>query len=566
MPAVSRPEKANGWLSRSQVGGGFVQAWQRPRDQDLPPSGIAGYRVAVNTDQSHDPCGGSSDPRVCAAPLTEIGIDNNSRMLGSEDLVEGINWVHVVAVSGSGMRATEVGRTPLKVDLTDPDTELIGAQAGWRNHAVDLEVRADDELSGMIDTDEYPDDNPPRTVLEVGGDHYEENDADVSARVAAEGVHPISYWARDLAGNENDGVGGNKPARTAEVKIDLTAPQAAFTNGQDPDDPDRLEVRASDPLSGVAGGSVSYRRRGAGQWTSLPTRAGHAGLIARADSNEMESGVTYEFRAVLADRAGNVTVTTRHEDGSTMVTTGPFRSRARLADLLVDGKRNAKVAYGRTMTVNGRLVDSAGRAIPGAAVELTEDYAHGSRRESRSGSAITGVDGRFSAVLPKGPSREIVAEYSGSARYLGASPARARARVRGAVGFTAPKRVRAGRRATFRGKVKAKGADFSRVRKVGGGPGPDRKALEDGRTVDPDRFQGPLPAPLPLRGQLHEARSLPIPCSGAARARMAVSAREVDGCESSSSLPDREDAVWIVRTDASRLPPAVFGGRVPAGR
>ena len=501
--------------------------WQGPRASEIPPSGIAGYRVAVNTDQNHDPCGGAADPRVCAAPLTEIGIDSNSRMLGSEDLAEGINWVHVVAVSGSGMRATEVGRTALKVDLTDPDTELIGAQSGWRNHAVDLEVRAEDELSGMTDTDEYPDDNPPRTVLEVGGDHYEENDADVSARVAAEGVHPISYWARDLAGNENDGIGGNAPARTAEVKIDLTAPQAAFTNGQDPDDPDRLEVRASDSLSGVAGGSVSYRRRGAGQWTSLPTRAGQSGLIARADSNEMESGVTYEFRAVVADRAGNVTVTTRREDGSTMVATGPFRSRARLVDLLVDGKRNAKVAYGRTMTVNGRLVDSAGRAIPGAAVELTEDYAHGSRRDTRSVSTITGADGRFSAVLPKGPSREIAAEYSGSARYLGASPARARARVRGSDrlhGAEAGARRPAG---DVQGEGQGQRGRLLPVRKVGGGPGPDRKALEDCRTVDPDRFQGPLPAPLPLRRQLHEARSLPIPCSGAARTRMAVSAREI---------------------------------------
>ena len=47
---------------------------------------------------------------------TEVGVDSNSRVLELEDVVEGVNWVHVVPVSGSGMRAAAVGRIPLKVD------------------------------------------------------------------------------------------------------------------------------------------------------------------------------------------------------------------------------------------------------------------------------------------------------------------------------------------------------------------------------------------------------------------------------------------------------------------
>ena len=42
-----------------------------------------------------------------------------------------------VPVSGSGMRATEVKHTPLKVDLTDPDTvPMHGDPNGgeWMNH------------------------------------------------------------------------------------------------------------------------------------------------------------------------------------------------------------------------------------------------------------------------------------------------------------------------------------------------------------------------------------------------------------------------------------------------
>jgi len=461
VPNGSRPEKANGWISRNQLSSGYGQAWQRTRDQEIPPSGIAGYRAVVNTSSEHDPCAGAVDPRTCVGPLTEIGIDSNRRVLGADDLAEGTNWVHVVPVSGSGMRATEIGRVPLKVDVTDPATHLSGVPNGWVNHPVDIEARAEDALSGMTDTGEYPDDAPPRTVLEVDGVIVEESDADVTARIGSEGGHDVRYWARDLAGNENDGTGENRAPGVAAVQIDMTAPSLAFTARQDPADPDRLEALVSDPLSGVADGRVSYRRQGDAGWTELPTRLQGDRLVARIDSEALVRDGTYEFRAEGTDRAGNTAVTGRRSDGSEMVTVGPFRAVTEVRDLLVNGKRRARAGYGRPITVSGRLLAN-GRPVPGAPVALEEAFAAGSRRATRSTPVVTDSTGRFSARLRPGPSRTVVAGFAGDLQRLGTRSRPAQARIRSGVSLRVPKRVRAGRRTSFRGRIRAKGADFSR--------------------------------------------------------------------------------------------------------
>lgn len=462
VPAGSRPEKANGWISRGQLTHGYREGWQRPRDQDVPPSGIAGYRAVVNTSAEHDPCAGGVDPRACSGPLTEAGVDNNSRTLDGDDLIEGVNWIHVVPVSGSGMRATEIGRVPLKVDLTDPVSRLSGAPGGWVNHPVDLEVRSEDGLSGMADTDEYPDDAPPRTVLEIDGSVFEGPDGDVTARVADEGFHEVRYWARDLAGNENDGTGENREPGVATVSIDTTAPAVSFSARQDPADPDRLEAIVADPLSGVAEGRISYRRQGDVSWIELPTRLQGDRLVARVDSEDLDRGVTYEFRAQATDRAGNVARSGQRSDGSAMVTTGPFRAMTELRGLSINGKRQARIGYGKPLKVSGRLVAVDGGAVGGATVTLDESFAAGSKRPTGSVTAMTDSSGRFTATLEQGPSRTVAARFAGDSMRLSTTSSPVRARIRGAVAFSAPKRVKAGGRATFRGQVKAKGANFTR--------------------------------------------------------------------------------------------------------
>lgn len=461
-PPMSRPEIANGWLSRSDLTKGYVQAWRRPALLDLPPAGVAGYRVAIDRNPASDPCANEMDPRTCGGPLTEVGIDRTSRTLGGSDLPEGSNWVHVVPVSGSGVRAAEVGRTELKVDLTDPVSRLSGASSGWVNHPVALRVDAMDDGSGMEDTEEFPEDDPPRTVVEVDGAVYEDGDADVGARVDGSGVHRVRFWARDLAGNENDGRNGNAEPGSAQVRIDLEPPAVAFADEQDPGDPDRLEAPVGDGLSGVAGGRISMRELGTLQWRPLQTELIGDSLLARADSATMRDGTVYEFKAEATDRAGNLATTTRRVDGSEMRQAGPFRATTRIVDLKVNGRPNARVAYGRTARVSGRLVDRSGAAVGGSDLTVRETYASGAKRSTRTIAARTSGAGAFAVTLPKGPSRTVEVRFAGDERRLGTTSATARLRAKGAIAMRAPRRVRAGGRAVFRGRVKGRGAEFTK--------------------------------------------------------------------------------------------------------
>ncbi len=457
VPPEAELKLANGWLSRDELTAGYLQKWLAPPEDQVPVSGIAGYRLTVDTNPSTDPCGGAIDPRACGGPITHHGIASNSQLLTLEDVEEGINWAHVVAVSGSGMRATRIDHATIKVDLTAPTTSLEGWSGSWSPTPLNLRAIAVDELSGMVITGEQRDDRPPRTVLEIDGVMHDDNDADVAVAVSEEGEHRVRFWARDLAGNENDGIAGHNPPREVTVRIDSSPPKAAFTNHQDPGDPDRLEVRASDSLSGLHDAVIAYRPSG-GAWKELPTILQADGATARIDSEAMEADTEYEFRATVRDRAGNETVTTSRSDGSPMRTVGPLRPATRLVALRINGRRSARIAQRRHASLTGRLRTADSRPIADAKVRIIESYAVGARRRVRERVVEVDPDGRFAIKLRRGPSRTVVAHFDGNRRYLGSQSGKSRLGVRSAITLRAPRRARAGHRVTFRGRVRAPGA------------------------------------------------------------------------------------------------------------
>jgi hypothetical protein len=458
IPDPQAPVKANGWISRGDLAGGYPQRWENVPDQLVPPSGIEGYRVTVNTSSDSDPCTGAADPRACGGELTEVGRETRERTLHTGDLEEGANYVHVVPVSGSGMRATEVKHTPLKADFTDPVTQVQGDGNGeWINHPVEVTAIAHDALSGMTDTDEFPDDDPPATFVQVDeGPAASSTGSTTSAPVAAEGVHQVKFWARDLAGNTQT------TPNTATVRVDETDPRAAFTNGQDPDDPDKLVAPVSDALSGVVGGTISYRQAGGSSWKELETALVGDQLVARVDSGDMRPGVTYQFRAQATDRAGNTVTSNRKQNGELMKVVGPFRALTEVVDLRVNGKAKTRVKYGKGAKVTGAVVRQSGGSVAGAKVVVTETYAEGSKTKTRSTEVATNGDGRFSVVVPKGPSRTISARYAGDRRYLGSSSAAAKLAVKGKVQLKVPKRVSSRKGITFKGKIGTKGAKLTK--------------------------------------------------------------------------------------------------------
>lgn len=465
VPEPQDPTKANGWISRDELAAGYEQGWDPALPGLVPPSGIAGYRVVVNTNSDSDPCSGASDSRACGAPLTEVGQNNRSRILLPGDLAEGTNYVHVVPVSGSGMRATDVRHTPLKADFTDPVTQLEGNGNGqWLNHDADLTLSTTDALSGMQDSVEFPFDDPPVVKLTVDGQTIA-GTPNVSATVTEEGVHDISWCSRDLAGNGTCGPDApvtRSSSGAAMVRIDKTGPVAAFANLQDPDDPDKLVASVSDALSGVAGGTIGYREVGAGSWEALDTALLDGRLTARIDSAAMERSTTYEFRVQSTDRAGNVATTTLKENGEPMRVTGPFRGITAFADLKINGKAKARVRYGKRLKVSGELVGVDGRGVANASVSLICNYFSGSSKAKDEIAVITDVSGGFSATLPKGPGRSVVAVFEGDRRYLGGGSPAVKASVKSKVILKVPKVVDADRGLTFAGKVKAKGAKFGK--------------------------------------------------------------------------------------------------------
>ncbi len=460
IPGPQRPDRANGWISRSELASGYEQRWEPVPFGLVPPSGIAGYRVTLNTTSDSDPCSGASDPRACGGALTEVGENSRSRTLRTGDLTEGANYVHVVPVSGSGMRATEVKHTPLKADFTDPVSVLRGGGGGeWINHDANLEAVATDALSGVADTNEYPDDDPPATFLVVDGARGSNVGGSISRSVSGEGSHQVQFWARDLAGNTGQ-------PQSAAVRIDKTAPSVAFRDQQNPDDPDQLVAPASDALSGVVDGQISYRQQGGSEWKALETMVQGGNLVARVDSGDLNPGTTYDFRAIASDKAGNTATSTDKQNGQPMTQVGPFKTLTGVVDLQVNGKARAWVGYKKKATVTGSILTREGsRAVSGASVEIEETFAVGAKKRQTTKSVVTDSQGRFSAKLAAGPSRSIVARYNGDRVYLGASSTPAKLGVRSKVTLKAPKQVDSDEGITFKGKVKAKGAKFGKAGK-----------------------------------------------------------------------------------------------------
>ena len=154
--------------------------------------GSLGYRVTVNTSADSDPCMGAADPRACGGPLTEVGRDNRQPdppRRGSR------TRARTTSTSSRSLdracAATDVGHTPLKVDVTGP---TLGP-ARRRQRSVDQPPRhrhrdRHRRASGMIDTAEFPSTHPPSTFLgsSTALRSYRRGST-VSATISAEGTH-----------------------------------------------------------------------------------------------------------------------------------------------------------------------------------------------------------------------------------------------------------------------------------------------------------------------------------------------------------------------------------------
>lgn len=453
-PGAVSPAALPTWIGRPDLP--LRVRLQHP-GEPLPLSGIRGYAASLDANPIASPCG-SPDRCLTAETTLSGGIGDDELTIA--DPPEGTAYLHVAAVSGAGL-TSPVSDKKLRVDTVDPVTRLVGAPAGWTNRAVRLEAIATDSASGMQQSDDGP---PPFTAIQLDGGAPAIAFGDsVSATAIAEGEHRVAYYARDAAGNVDDGVtvGAIRDAqpRVAWVRIDRAAPRVAFANSQDPRDPELIRAQISDPLAGPDPGRgwIGFRRAGSrAAYERLPAAPPANGeLRARWDSDAVPRGA-YEFAALGYDAAGNSALTTARADGSPMVLSSPLKLTTRLSAAFRHG-RSRTVRYGRRIRFHGRLIAGVHTPLAGVAVQVLERFDLGAHPATRESTLRTDGAGRFSLRTPRGPSRTIELIYPGSRTLARASAGALRLQVRGRVRLRTSSRSAAigGRPLVFRGRVVA---------------------------------------------------------------------------------------------------------------
>jgi hypothetical protein len=453
-PAAVEPVRVLGWISHTAFP---LRVRLGHPPGPAPISGIRGYAVAINTAPGGNPC---VAPDRCSDAETTLRTGANGDELSISTLPEGTSYLHAVAVSGSGMKSPVSGHTVLRIDLTDPVTQLAGATASWTNRTVWLTATAMDSGSGMA-TDGVG--LPPFTAIRIDNDAPTvEQGKSVTTSVIDEGAHLVAYYARDAAGNVNDGaaVNGipNRPPKTAWVRIDRTPPAIAFANSQDPRDPDLMRVRIGDALSGadLSRGWIGVRRAGSGDRFDPipPAPQGNGVLCARWDSDVYPAG-KYEFRAIGYDVAGNSTATTRRGNGGQMVLSNPLKAVTALRTSFRGQMTRRIVPYGRGVLYGGRLKSGFSSPLGGMPVRIVERFADGAHPSAQTSIVRTAADGTFWIRSTPGPSRTITAAFDGSPTFARSAGHPLQLQVRSHVRLQASSGVAkiGGEPLIFRGKV-----------------------------------------------------------------------------------------------------------------
>ena len=125
---------------------------------------------------------------------------------------EGSSLATTVGVSDRADNASYATVDGIRIDRTAPTTSATGVPGGWVNAPVTVGLSASDNLSD-VDSTWYAVD---------GGDPVRGS----RVTVGSEGVHTVSYWSVDRAGNR-------EAAQSYTVRLDLTSPD--ITPGQVPE-------------------------------------------------------------------------------------------------------------------------------------------------------------------------------------------------------------------------------------------------------------------------------------------------------------------------------------------
>ena len=323
------------------------------------------------------------------------------------------------------------------------------------------------------------------------GEHVAPGVARLATPVPGPGAWTVSLWRRDAAGNEAESMA----SVPVTLRYDPDAPQLGF-EPTSPSDPTLVAVKATDAVSGVADGGIEISAAGSGVWQTLPVQRQGDQLTARIDDAGLAPGA-YELRARAVDQAGNEASSGLRLDGQPMVLNLPLRvvsalqtafGRERVTRERVRRKgrtrtverraivqtQAARVLFGESAQVGGKLVAPDGTGIPGANVNVVAVSPLGA--EEVIATLQTGADGSFGYTATGVANRTLRFAYAGSPGILPAQselamtvPASTELRVN-------RHRLRNGQTVIFRGPVRT-------------GPLPPEGKLLEMQVRQPGRWQ-----------------------------------------------------------------------------
>jgi hypothetical protein len=302
--------------------------------------------------------------------------------------------------------------------------------------------------------------------------------------VPGPGLYAFRLWLRDEAGND-------APSSALEVplRFDDVPPGVAFAVSESADIPDQIRASVSDGHSGLAAGTISYRRLNAADWTELPTGLeveggpGKATLLARTP--ELAPG-TYVFQAEAVDGAGNKATTTLRADGTEMAVrklpsaVAPsrtptsvkpaLRAKTRLFARLRGGHGRGEaltVPFAAPALLSGRLTRADGAGIAGHRLRVVSRPSHGALAKVAVATVTTGERGGFELRLAPGPSRRLAVVFSGDERLERARRDSLDLRVRSGISLDAsPLALKTGQMVRLSGHVRGRGAALPRRGKL----------------------------------------------------------------------------------------------------
>ena len=367
-------------------------------------------------------------------------------------------------------RAGNVGSASreIKIDNTPPAApqELsIDGGDGWRSaNGFTIRWRNPEQAAAPIAAAEYrlcPVSGP--TSACVSGKREATGISEINdLKVPKEGEWTLTLWLRDAAGNA-------RPETAAEpLQLHFDAgPPTVEIEPQDPQDPARVRVRATDAVSGIARGELELRRQGGKSWRSMPVTLEPGGFSGMIEDERLRDGV-YDLRVRAWDAAGNERSSDRR-DGEAARLTLPLRVKTRLqvgkkrrVVARRAKRRRVRIVYvrkpavdlGRKLKIGGRLTAPGGNPLADVEVEVAARVATPGVQFQPVATLRTSKSGRFRYVVPAGPSRIVRFRYAGALR-IRSQTKQVHVRVLAASTISVDrKRVVNGEAVTFRGKLR----------------------------------------------------------------------------------------------------------------